>query len=62
MEIRKIVRTYSVDKSCDECKVGFMRATNLALLTYPPKYPHQCNKCGHEETYHKTYPFIEYGE
>lgn len=62
MEIRKIVRTYSVDKSCDECKVGFMRPANTALLTYPQKYPHTCDKCGNEDVYYKTYPSIEYGE
>ncbi len=30
MEIRKIIRTYSVDKSCDVCKDGFMRPTGMA--------------------------------
>lgn len=62
MEIRKIVRTYSVDKSCDECKKGFMRPTGTVLTSCPPWYPHVCNNCGYKENYRKSYPYFEYGE
>lgn len=61
-EIKKIIRTYSVDKSCDVCKEGFMRPEGTAFASYPPKYGHRCNKCKAYEVYYKTYPTIEYGE
>lgn len=66
MEIRKIIRTYSVDKSCEKCKKGFMRPTgnyivdNLAGKAV--SYYHKCNQCDYLNEYEKQYPCIEYGE
>nr|DAH57179.1 MAG TPA: HTH-type transcriptional regulator [Caudoviricetes sp.] len=66
MEIRKIIRTYSVDKSCDQCKSGFMRPTVMKVRDDITKetiaYYHSCNECGYLATYSKQYPCIEYGE
>lgn len=62
MEIRKVINTYSVDKSCDKCFEGFMRPTGVTLMCSPPQYPHKCTKCDNKETYTKAYPCIEYGE
>lgn len=43
-EIELPVRTYGVDYICDMCNKGRMRPHNsTALMSNPPKFPHQCN-------------------
>lgn len=51
-------RVVTVDYICDECGEGLMqRADNMALMSSPPRYWHQCNKCGHRQTFTVCYPF-----
>ncbi len=59
-ELKKLVRTYVVHATC-ECG-GEFKPTNVVLTTYPPKYPHVCNKCGKGEVFDTTYPRNEYEE
>jgi hypothetical protein len=39
-----------------------LRATGIALLSSPLKYPHRCPICKKEVNFSKTYPSIEYRE
>ena len=50
-----------VKMKCDKCGNGYMkRDDSIILLTSPPQYEHNCEKCGHRETYYKSYPCIEF--
>lgn len=60
-EIRRRVNTYSVDMLCPKCNSGNMRPRGgIVLMTSPPQYPHECENCGHVETFYQVYPRIEY--
>jgi len=59
-ERRIEVRTVMVHWDC-ECG-GLMEPTCGCLPMSPPKFPHKCDKCGHEETSYKRYPYVEYKE
>jgi hypothetical protein len=63
-EKRTEVRTYVVRLMCEKCDGGEMLPTGIALMSSPPKYPHKCNKCGHEDTPRggKRYPRTEHEE
>lgn len=39
-----------------------MLPTGVALMSNPPKHPHKCNHCGHEQTPSggKRYPFVQH--
>jgi len=45
-----------VDYICDVCKEGKMIPTGMVLSSYPPQYPHVCNKCGSTTNLKETYP------
>jgi len=53
-EIKKEVKTYIVYAYCN-CG-GKFKSTNICLTSYPPQYPHICDKCGKEEIFNFTYP------
>lgn len=55
------VESVKVHLYCDKCGTE-MEHTGSVYLTYPPRYPHVCPKCGHQETCNKKYPCIEYVE
>ncbi len=59
-ETKQPVTVYRTDMQCDQCGIGQMRPTGYAYPTSPPQYPHQCNHCGHTDTYRKVYPQISY--
>lgn len=61
-EQRSEVRTLMVRLMCDKCTIGEMLPTGIALMSSPPKYPHKCSNCGHEDTPTggKRYPFTEF--
>ena len=59
MEIRKEVKEYEVDMTCDKCKKGVMRPTGIVLTSYPAQYEHVCTNCGEKELYEVTYPVRE---
>jgi len=61
MEEISYLKPVLVKMKCDKCGNGYMkRANDTILLTSPPQYEHICEKCGHRETYCKSYPCIEF--
>ncbi len=45
-----------------ECNCGGnMKFTGTELTSYPPQYPHKCEKCGKTKNVRgKTYPYTKY--
>ncbi len=60
MEIRKDISVHEVDNKCMECGGGYYRPIGIVLYSDPLKYPHECNNCGHIETFNCKYPKIVY--
>ena len=60
MEQKREVKTMQVDYICPKCEVGNLRPLLNALMTYPIKYPHQCNVCNYYEVFSIQYPYLEY--
>lgn len=54
------VRPVSVDYECDKCHNGHMRSTGVMLTSDPPQYPHECDECGHAQTFDRMYPYVYY--
>ena len=54
------VNTYEIDFKCDVCGKGYMRPlVGTILPSWPPQYPHKCNKCGAEmNVIGHTYPYM----
>lgn len=52
----KVLMVHNV---CEKCGIGLMlpQDNGCVLSTYPPTYPHKCDKCGNEEHYHIRYPY-----
>ena len=59
MEIYHEVKVFEVKMQCEKCN-GEMEQSGNILLTNPPLYPHNCNKCGYAENYRIQYPNIAY--
>jgi len=60
-EVEKRIYPYLVEMVCPKCGEGKMEPFgDSVLLTNPPKYPHECGACGHEENYTEKYPKIIY--
>ena len=60
MEVEYDVKTVLVRMKCDKCKEGFMEKDgNIILTSYPPRFPHKCNYCGHRENYTVQYPYTK---
>jgi hypothetical protein len=57
VEIRTRLVSVEIDQSCT-CVIGRMRPTGKALMSNPPIYPHQCDKCGIVVSYPVIYPTI----
>lgn len=57
-EVSTEVKTVVVRMKC-ECG-GEMKPTGECLTSYPPQYPHVCDKCGKKATYHIHYPDLRY--
>lgn len=45
-----------VDYACDHCEEGQMLPDNITLTSFPPQYPHVCNKCGHKAVFKERFP------
>ncbi len=58
-EMKVYKTTYMCDR--DGC-FGSMIHNGDALLSYPPKFIHICNKCGSANTFDRCYPTITYGD
>lgn len=61
MEKQIEMKSFEVHKYCDKCGTE-LTFTGEVLLSYPEKYVHKCEKCGHTEWFPKSYPCIEYKE
>jgi hypothetical protein len=57
-ETNIVVKTVLVRMLC-KCG-GEMKPTGTCYTSYPPLYPHVCNKCGTNATYNVSYPEIRY--
>jgi len=57
-ETNIVIKTVLVRMMC-KCG-GEMKPTGICLTSYPPQYPHVCNKCGTNATYNVSYPEIRY--
>lgn len=57
-EVRDEVKVIRVRKYC-QCG-GEMLPNGNVLCSYPPRYSHECNKCGAIDSYLDKYPKIEY--
>lgn len=53
------VRIFRIEMMCDKCNEGQMKPTGMVYETYPPQYPHKCDKCGYENTFDEVYPRID---
>lgn len=54
---RKVkVETFMVYAQCP-CG-GEFKPTGEAMMSYPPKYVHVCDKCGRDEVFRDNYPKI----
>jgi uncharacterized Zn finger protein len=51
-----------VDYVCDKCGEGNMKWDGYELLSMPPRYMHECDKCGCSETSLIKYPRTKYVE
>lgn len=58
MRVEIPVKTFEVDEVHEIC-AGRYRPTGSTLLTNPPQYPHECNRCGHKEIFKVMFPYIE---
>lgn len=54
------VQIVGVDYVCDECHIGLMESTGVALMSNPPWYPHHCSHCGVKKNFSKQYPTVWY--
>jgi len=59
MEKYTEVKTYSVVYICDTCSEGEMVFDGLTLTSYPPLYPHTCDKCGDKKNLRTRYPLTK---
>lgn len=59
-EVMIPVKVYKVEMPCPVCRRGFMKELQTgSLAVFPPRYSHECEYCGHIETYSKTYPYMK---
>lgn len=54
------MKSVQIDYKCDYCGSGYMRPTGIMLTSYPPQFPHRCNKCGVSMTFVEEYPIARY--
>ena len=60
LESRQKVQAIRVNLNCNKCN-GKMEFNGMTSLSLPPKYNHECKKCGNIIRVNgKTYPCIEY--
>lgn len=59
-EVKEEVKTFTVRYKCDICNKGYLESTGVALLSYPPQYPHDCSNCGKGKVFKHKYPFMDY--
>ena len=63
MEVMKEAKVFLVHMQCEKCNEGYMldetteEDMQRIMMMPVPKFPHKCNKCGHEEKYENSYPY-----
>lgn len=62
MEIQFKVKPVGVRWLCDKCNGEMKYTDGNILLSNPPKYKHNCLKCGNEELLRDKYPTIRWIE
>lgn len=61
MEELTDVKVKLVRMRCPKCGKGYMKqSSNFVYMSYPPKYDHTCDVCGHTECYTVSYPAIRF--
>lgn len=59
-EVECPVKVTQVCCRCDNCGKGYMKSTGVAFMTFPAKYQHECNSCGHVQSFGIQYPYIKH--
>ncbi len=59
-EKRTEIKTFLVSYVCEKCEAGEMKPTGVMLTSDPPKWPHSCSACGHEQVFCLKYPAVAY--
>ena len=54
-----VLTPHLVRKYCPKCKAELVHF-NVALTSYPTKYPHICPVCDRTITFYKSYPSVEF--
>lgn len=57
MEMVLEAKLLIVHMVCDKCGKGKMIPTEIALMSFPPQYPHKCDNCGHTDNFSISYPY-----
>lgn len=54
------VKSARRNMECDYCPEGVMVhiPNSPVLMSYPPKYSHECDVCGKTKAFRETYPHI----
>jgi Zn finger protein HypA/HybF involved in hydrogenase expression len=55
------IETFKEKLFCEECREE-MVCTNMTYLSHPPRFEHECPKCGRKTTESDKYPRIVYKE
>ena len=59
-ELKEKITPVKVTYQCDSCGNGEMKFNGGTLLSLPAQYTHACTNCGHQQSFNKMYPTIEY--
>ena len=60
MEEKFEAKVFWTHQRCDDCDNGYMKPTGTVLTTYPPIYPHRCDRCGAVKSFSVSYPYMTY--
>lgn len=60
MEKKNRVVTYQNVFICSECNEGEMFPNGIVKPSFPPKFTHECSRCGNSEDLGRVYPYVEY--
>ena len=60
MEEKTKINSYQINYWCDDCHDGKMISTGQTLLIHPPRYMHECEKCGTKKNFKKKYPHLHH--
>ena len=61
MRIDREPVTWFLERMYCECG-GEVKATGIVHMTYPPKYPHKCEKCDYGVSMADSYPRVQWAK